>query len=135
MDKHPIALKNVFFTKTIVIATPNYQPPQAGNVLSGPQNNIKSEPIKDSPGHYIATMQTKINLEQEVAYPYSIDIECVGIFVVDDTLVEDEAYRAVMITAHSVLYGAIRETVAWITGRHPYGPFVLGLSVIQPTKG
>ena len=80
-------------------------------------------------------MQTKINLEQEVAYPYSIDIECVGIFVVDDTLVEDEAYRAVMITAHSVLYGAIRETVAWITGRHPYGPFVLGLSVIQPTKG
>ena len=74
MDKHPIALKNVFFTKTIVIATPNYQPPEAGKVLSGPQNNIKSEPIKDSLGHYIATMQTKINLEQEVAYPYSIDI-------------------------------------------------------------
>lgn len=35
------------------------------------------------------------------------------------------------ITAHSVLYGAIREAVSWITGRHPYGQISLGLSILS----
>lgn len=134
MDNHPITLKSVFFTKTVVIAVPNHQPTEGGKVLSGPQNNLNGEKIKDTPGHYVATMQTKINLDQDVTYPYLIDMECVGVFVADDTLSEEDAHRGIMITAHSVLYGAIREAVAWITGRHPYGQLMLGLSVIQPNK-
>ena len=134
MDNHPITLKSVFFTKTVVIAVPNHMPPEDGKMIGGPQNNLHGEKIEDTPGHYVATMQTKINLDQDVTHPYLIDIECVGVFVVDATLSEDDAHRGVMITAHSVLYGAIREAVSWITGRHAYGQLMLGLSVIQPNK-
>jgi hypothetical protein len=59
-------------------------------------------------------------------------MECVGMFIVDETLPPEEAVRGVTITAHSVLYGAIREAVSWITGRQPYGQLMLGLSVLRP---
>ncbi len=73
-----------------------------------------------------------MNEEADPKFPYTIDMECIAVFTADDTLSEEEALRGVYITANSVLYGAIRESVAWITGRQPYGPLVLGLSVIQP---
>jgi hypothetical protein len=65
-------------------------------------------------------------------YPYSIDMECVGIFNADDTLTANEKLNGVTLTAHNVLYGSIREAVAWLTARQPYGPVMLGLSVLQP---
>jgi hypothetical protein len=33
-----------------------------------------------------------------------------------------------------VVYGAIREAVLWLTGRQPYGPLSLGLSVLKPQE-
>lgn len=73
-------------------------------------------------------MSSKYNINGDSAYPYIIDMECIGFFSVDSKLSKDEAMRGVMITAHGVLYGAIREAVAWITGRQPFGPLMLGLS-------
>jgi hypothetical protein len=61
-------------------------------------------------------------------------MECVAFFNVDDTLNEEEAKRGVTITGNSVLYGAIRESVAWLTGRQPYGGLLLGLTVLKPAK-
>ncbi|MNR26436.1 hypothetical protein D3C85_1436470 [compost metagenome] len=76
-------------------------------------------------------MRCIMNASLDAALPYSIDMECVAQLTTDGTLTEDEAKRGVYITAHSVLYGAIREAVLWITSRQPYGPLQLGLSVLQ----
>ncbi|MEN9419419.1 MAG: hypothetical protein RI988_3039 [Pseudomonadota bacterium] len=77
-------------------------------------------------------MRTVINPSMEKTAPYSVEMVCTAILHADDTLTEEDASRGILITAHSVLYGAIRETVAWLTGRQPYGPLVLGLSVLRP---
>ena len=61
-------------------------------------------------------------------------MECLGIFLADPKLTKEEAMRGVTITAHGVLYGAIREAVAWITGRQPFGPLILGLSVLKTSQ-
>lgn len=134
-DKHPISLDTVMFTKCMVTAVPGYTPPEGDmSLMPGPENNIQVR--KDTErglGWYEATMRTVINPSMEKTAPYSVEMICTAILHADDTLTEEDANRGIFITAHSVLYGAIRETVAWLTGRQPYGPLVLGLSVLRPS--
>jgi len=132
-EDHPIHLETVFFTKCSVATVPAHQPPEEGGTIF-PQNNIE---VRKDPGRaeaWHAVMRTVINPEADPSQPYSIEVVCHAILTADATLTDDEAKRGVMITAHSVLYGAIREVVAWLTGRQPFGPIVLGLSVLQGRK-
>ncbi len=128
---HPIALDRVFFTRSVVIAIPEHTPDE-GALTPPPENKIDVAAVEDEPGRYIATMHTLLNQGGDPAAPYIIDMECVGMFIADKSLPPEEAVRGVTITAHSVLYGAIREAVSWITGRQPYGQLMLGLSVLRP---
>lgn len=138
--KHPISLIRVVFTRSIVVSIPTHQPVDATNLkpediepIAGPVNKIDVVQVKESAGVYQASMRTLLNQSGDPIDPYIVDMECVGFFKVDGSLDEAEAVRGVTITAHSVLYGAIREAVSWITGRQAFGPLVLGLSVLQST--
>jgi hypothetical protein len=77
-------------------------------------------------------MRTVVNPEKDPAWPYHVEMEAVAFLTSDETLDQATARRGVLITAHNVLFGAIRENVLWITGRQPYGPLMLGLSVLSP---
>lgn len=131
---HPIRLEQVLFTRTVVIAVPNHQPSDTAQVSPAPENAINLTPIDGQEGRYQVSMTSKFNIKGEHAYPYIIDMECIGVFSADTKLSKEEAVRGVTITGHSVLYGAIREAVAWITGRQPFGQLMLGLSVLRPTQ-
>lgn len=128
---HPISLGNLFFTRSVVIAVPEHVM-TPGTIVAGPENKIVVNKVEGAERIYLGTMRTVMNLAADKSYPYSVDMECIVELTVDDTLNDDDAYRGAYITAHSVLYGAIREAVAWITGRQVYGPLMLGLSVLQP---
>lgn len=129
---HPITLEQVFFVRSVVVAMPGYMPDDAATPLV-PENQIAVNPVDGVPGRFGATIRTIINPALDKKYPYSIDMECFGIFNADTTLAADEQLKGVTITAHNVLYGAIREAVSWLTGRQPYGALMLGLSILQPT--
>lgn len=126
----PIALEQMFFTRSVVVATPDFKP---GNeqIKILPENRIDVSIIEGETRRYIATMQSSFNKDSEITLPYMFDMECIGFFMVEDALEKDEAIKGVTITAHNVLYGAIRESVAWLTGRQPYGQVMLGLSVLH----
>ncbi len=128
--EHPIRLERVLFTRSVVIALSGHKGNDFVKLTNGPVNELGVRALDDKPGHYCATMRTRINEAGDPVDPYTIDMECLGFFVVNDTLIGDEAVRAVTITGHSVLYGAIREAVSWLTGRQPYGEIGLGLSVL-----
>ena len=128
---HPVVLENVYFTRSIVVAIPEYKPDESV-LADSPANSIDIAAIDADAGRYVATMRMVMNQEGGPSAPYLIDMESIGTFVVDKALPPEEAQRAVMITAHSVLYGAIREAVAWITGRQPHGQVMLGLSILKP---
>jgi hypothetical protein len=127
---HPIVLEKVFFTKSIVIAIPTHEP-SSETIPAVPENSIDLL-VTDEPGRYLVTMRSVLNQDGSDAAPYKIEMECLGMFFADQSLSPEEAPRAVLITAHGVLYGAIREAVAWITGRQPHGQLMLGLSILQP---
>lgn len=81
---------------------------------------------------YEAIFRAEMNPNMEKSSPYSIDMECVGVFsITDDSMSEEDALRGVNVTANGVLYGAIREAVANLTGRQPYGQLLLGLSHLR----
>ena len=128
---HPIVLQNVVFTRSIVVAIQEFEQGDSPNVEQGPTNKLDVAPLEGQPGYYQAIMKSVLNPKGEKTSRYLIDMECVGIFFAAESLAPDEATRGVYITAHSVLYGAIRESVAWLTGRQPWGPLLLGLSVLQ----
>ena len=130
-NEHPIQLEQVLFTRSIVIAVHDHKPSGTAQINPGPENVINLTPIDGQANRYQVSMNSKFNSNGDPAYPYIIDMECIGFFSVDSKLPKDEAMRGVMITAHGVLYGAIREAVAWITGRQPFGPLMLGLSVLR----
>jgi hypothetical protein len=131
--KHPIVLQTILFTRCVVLAMPGHEP-KDGQLTIEPDNKLNVSPVPEQKGTWSATMRSVLNAAQDNHLPYSIDMECMALLHADETLTETEAARGVTITAHSVLYGAIRETVAWLTGRQPYGPLMLGLSVLQTAK-
>lgn len=127
---HPIALLNLQFVRTHVDSIPGYQPD--GEMSPGEvKNNITYTPPDEESDTWFAHMTTVVNPAADSAYPYRIEIDAIAHLKADmSQLSQEEAARGVAITAHNVLYGAIRETVMWITGRHPFGPLMLGLSVL-----
>lgn len=128
---HPITLQTVLFVRSTVVAIQAHVPGEA--LLSdSPENNITVNKVEGQTGIYNASMRTIINADMDASSPYFVDMECLAVLTADDTLSEEEALRGVTITAHSVLYGAIRESVAWLTSRQPFGPLMLGLSVLKP---
>jgi hypothetical protein len=127
---HPINLQKVFFTRSVVIAVPGHEPAE-GQPPPLPENNLSVSPVADRKGLRVATMKSVFNPNQDKAFPYSVDMECVALFTVNDTLTEAEAERGLYITANSVCYGAIREAVSWLTGRQPFGEMIFGLSILR----
>ncbi len=130
---HSISLESVWFVRSVVSAISEHNP-DATTAPVAANNRIHVEPIADQPGRYHANMRSTINEEMSPAAPYFIDMECIATLTADATLSPEEAKRGVSITAHSVLYGAIREAVAWLTGRQPHGQMMLGLSVLRPKQ-
>jgi hypothetical protein len=128
---HPITLETVVFTKSFVQAVPDYDPNVERTLVVQPENNIHVTKVDGTTGTYAATMSSVFNRSLDTGAPYYFDMECMAMLHSDDTLSEDEALRGVTITAHQVLYGAIREAVAWATGRQPYGALIVGLSVLR----
>lgn len=128
---HPVTLERYFFTRSVVVTVDSHRPGE-GVLSIGPENKIDLAALEDNPGHYQVTMRSTFNSNGDPSAPYTIDMQCVGLFVADSSLSPEDAPRSVTITAHNVLYGAIREAIAWITGRQPFGTLVLGLSVLQP---
>lgn len=129
---YPIEIKNVFFTRSIVIAIPDHIPDGTQILKISPVNNIDIKKVEGHEDQYTVSMHTLFNQDSEASAPYMIDIECIAVFKVDTTISEEERIKRLTITGHSVVYGAIREAVAWITSRQPYGPLNLGLSILAP---
>lgn len=128
----PFELQQVFFVRCIVLAIPEFKE-DSEHEAAPPENTIEVQRDKDNANRFLCSMRTIINPEKAPKFPYSIDIECVcGLVQIDTELDETTASRGATITAHSVLYGAIRETVSWLTARQPWGAHHLGLSTLRP---
>ncbi len=130
----PIELQSVIFTNITVLAIPNHtQNEEARKTNREIINNIGLESLNPDTHEWAVSMTSQFNLEKLSDEPYMIDVAAIATFkLLDINLPEAEVIKALTITGHSILYGAIRESVLWVTSRSIYGPFTLGISVLKP---
>lgn len=129
---HPVELKNLFFTRSIVIAMADHVPNGPNSIQIAPVNSLEVKKIENVNDEYTVAMRVLFNQEGDSSVPYVIDMECIAIFKIDVNIDSAEIQKHLTITGHSVVYGAVREAVSWITSRQPYGSLNLGLSILKP---
>lgn len=122
MDTSTLRLERYFFTDSTVRANPEHDP-------SGDRNGSKilpsfsSLPIADRPGAYIAELTIKLDEETSLNPPYFFSVSAFAVVVAPVNTEPGAAAVAVHGTCFNVLVGAIREHLAMITSRGPWGCF------------
>lgn len=104
------------------------------------RNETEFAQNKTNPREWLVSLGVHIEGKDAQA-PYFGHVEYVGIFSVAEDYPEKKMGRLVAITAPSILYGAVRELVAFLTGRGPHRPVMLptvsfqGLSLKETGTG
>jgi preprotein translocase subunit SecB len=103
---------------------------RAGTQLEFGQQLQKME---DQPGRYVLMVSVKTNNETSKNAPYQFGIEAYAVLNV--TGAADEAAEQAMITANGfpMIMGAIRERLAQLTSRAPWGRFLVNSIPLSPT--
>jgi preprotein translocase subunit SecB len=126
VKKSPLKVKDYFVTELSVKANPFSEGakfPVEGNYnMSSKVETAKNETnVRD----WKVALQIKVEPIEKNIGGYSITIELVGFFDVENEYPEDRIGDMVTANAPAVLYGAAREILILITGRGPFPIFSL----------
>ncbi|MFO1505450.1 MAG: hypothetical protein U1F39_16790 [Steroidobacteraceae bacterium] len=89
--------------------------------------------MEDQPGRYVLMVSVKTNNETSKNPPYQFSIEAYAVLNVKGAA--DQAAEQAMITANGfpMIMGAIRERLAQLTARAPWGRFLVNSIPLSPT--
>jgi preprotein translocase subunit SecB len=65
--------------------------------------------------------------------PYNIEALGLGVFTVDEKLEEEDRLKTVVKNGPNLVYGGLREFIATVTGRGPYGEYFLPATIFEPS--
>lgn len=131
-----IQLKQVVFQRVLVdaVVPPDGSVPMeaAGFDFNGVQFRVSldAQPTTGEGGDeshaYVVALAIGIDAGEEASVPpYEIDVSALGIIEVSDVIEEAKRRDLALVNGGSLIYGAVRELVATITGRCIAGPLVL----------
>lgn len=133
MSTFPLRLDRYFFTESVVTANPSYDPDgsRIGSVIVPPA--ISCSPLAEQDGAFGCEMIIQLDESKSENPPYFFSIHAFAILVATPGTAADMAFSLAHATGLSMLVGAIREHLASITARGPWGPFLLSPVVITPS--
>lgn len=126
-----VSIVRYFFTKFCVVSNPDHAQNGIGFVNDPIESSLDVQQTEKGGNIYIAQQRIKLDATNNPSLPYSLDVECIGIFKVEPALEEKQRVPMIMTLAHNVLYPSIREAVLIATGRQPWGPLSIGVSILQ----
>jgi len=132
MQPFPISIERYFFTRFCVVSNPDHTPSESGLINAQVESFLNVSQPAEGGNTYIAEQKVKLVADGNTAFPYSLDIECLGFFKVEPSLEEEKRVQMITVVAHSVLFAAIRDAVLAATARQPWGSFSIGLAVLKP---
>ena len=140
MDEYPLQIKNYYFPHQSVTANPNHDANgrKDGNLL---KLNVNVTPIEGRIGSFAITVTLSLDEEASENPLYFFDIQAFGIFNQASNLPAEvarqlaalpveEKQRLAAKTGGNILIGAIRERLADLTCRAPWGIFILDYSPV-----
>jgi preprotein translocase subunit SecB len=127
MKHAKFTLNQLFYPEISVDANPEYDP----NAQESPtEPTIKMMVHKTDANRYQLGM--RLNLEGEIASDrYTIEIFGVANFTVDGDLNEDQQARLIAQSGPNIVYGAMRDHLATVTARCPWGEYYLQPKIIE----
>lgn len=132
MDKPSIWLENLFFPHQEVRANNGHQ---AQGSRDGSQVTFEHgmEKIAGRENAFGLQLVVRLDEEKSVNPPYFFTIAAYGVFAVnpDNELSEDKIQELLMSTGMPVLVGAVRERLADLTARAPWGVFNLNIVSVE----
>lgn len=132
MDKPSIWLENLFFPHQVVRANNGHQ---AQGSRDGSQVVFEHgmEKIAGRENAFGLQLAVRLDEEKSVNAPYVFTVVAYGVFAVDpeNALSEDKIQEMLMSTGMPVLVGAVRERLADLTARAPWGIFNLNIVSVE----
>ncbi|MEW6563305.1 MAG: hypothetical protein AB1400_08770 [Pseudomonadota bacterium] len=128
MSQFPLQLKQYFFTQIECNANPEYRPEGTVNIDS----KFVAAPSEDGPGVFTAELSMWVNEETSENPPYFIKISGFCVLQAAPDVSPEMANQLAVTSGAQVLVGAIREEIARLTARGPWGTFMLPLIPVSP---
>jgi hypothetical protein len=128
-----LQLEELFFPLQNVQANPEHdqQGERAGTLLQITQQVAK---IEGQPGKYALIVAVRSDNENSKNAPYVFVIEGYAVITVSGALDEATQPALVQTTGFPILVGAIRERLAELTSRAPWGRFLMNAVALVPTQ-
>ncbi|MEE4632292.1 hypothetical protein V2K98_02010 [Pseudomonas alliivorans] len=127
MKSAKFALDHLFYPEVSIKASSDYDP-DVETTLTEPSITI----FMSKSGANRFHLGLRLNLSPEVpADKYSMDVFAVGVFRADETLPEDQQVKLIAHSGPNLLFGGMRDMIATVTGRGPWGEYYLQPKIIE----
>lgn len=125
-----LQLERYFFPHQEVIANPEHNP---AGVHDGSKvtSLMGTAPIVGRPNAYVVEVTLSLDEGASVNPPYFFTLHAFSIWTTADGTDPEATPAVVATTGVSILIGAIREHLATLTARGPWGPFIFGPIQLQ----
>lgn len=129
-DKPTLRLETYFFPHQEVRANPDYDP--NGN-RSGSQVSlaIKHGRIEGRENAIACELMAQLDKDASENPPYFFRVDAFAIVAVDSGALDSQIEQAAVDAGVRILVGAVREHLASMTGRGPWGPFFWGIVMLK----
>ncbi|MHB1099534.1 MAG: hypothetical protein ACYCZR_08275 [Burkholderiales bacterium] len=126
----PLQLRQYFFTKIECNANPEYNP--AGNLRGTHITPKFGSNLLD--GQNAIAIECAISVDRDASenVPYFFEIAAFGVLDIMPDTPQELALNYAQVPGIQILVGAIRESLAGITARGPWGSFVIPMIAITP---
>lgn len=128
-----ISLEDHFFPHVQITANANYKP-SATDIEVKINSDIKAVQTKDDRDRYMTELRVKLDGDTGESIPYHFDVVGICFITIRGDHATEDKKKAVLQSAHLILYPAIRELILTITARQPWGKFSIGLGTLQEKK-
>lgn len=131
----PFFIESTVFPEVFISANKGFTPPQDGTPLSiSVDSRISAQPVPETEDRFAVELQVKLDSAVTSETPYFLNVVCLVLLSVDTKVPQEQRHTLALQAGHLVAFPAVREMVATITARQPWGVFSIGLGFLAPDE-
>lgn len=133
MSQFPLQLKQYFFTQIECIANPDYDP--TGNAMGSKVDcKFAVNPVDGQEDAFGIELAVWVDADTSENPPYSFRVSAFGVLNIAQGTPIEVATQLANVTGAQILVGAVREEIARITSRGPWGAFMVPIIPLSPAS-
>lgn len=133
MNDIPVFLENTAFPEVFIVANKDFSPlANDAPVDVKVDSRIAIQLVPQTDNRFVVELRVKLNDCMTTDTPYFFNIVCLVVLSIDESVPAEKRRTLAMQAGHTIAYPAVREMVANITARQPWGQFSIGFGFLNP---